>query len=447
MKRHTIGVNGPGLLASIVVVLSLVAGCASPTPTPPPAPRTQPPTQAPAPTSAPTAIPSSSGDELTLTWWTPEFLSPQASQPAGQVLTKQLDAFSKAQDGKVKVETVRKARYGKGGLLDALRTAQPVAPGTLPDIVALDAAEVSKAVDAGLLQPLNPVLDTSVTEKLYPFASEAGLFNQGLYGVQYLADVDHVAYLTSQVAEAPATWDELIERKTAYLFPLAAPQAGSSQGTSGRPAESLSHAILGQYLSAGATLGADRRLVLEPQPLLKLLTFYADASKNGVLPPAALDLPDGEAVWGIFSQGQAPLALVNARNYVKKGDLQAEYAAPLGANGAAPSVASGWVLAIVTQDPERQRAAAELIAWLLKPENAGEWAASAGWLPTSSDALKSLGTGPYWSYLDGQMAQARALPTGQDYATTAARIQTAIQSVVRDQTDPKAAADAAINGQ
>ena len=164
-------------------------------------------------------------------------------------------------------------------------------------------------------------------------------------------------------------------------------------------------------------------------------------------PRSREELADGETVWSVFSQGQAPLAYVSARRYVGRGDLQAGYAPLPGQQGPATSLASGWTLAIVTQDPERQRAAAELIAWLLKPENAGAWAASAGWLPTSADALKALGTGPYWSFLDTQLTQARGLPTGPDYIVSAGRIQNAIQAVVRGQSDPAFAAETAINGQ
>ena len=349
-----------------------MAACGAPLPPTPAVSAETTATVRPAPTAAPTSARALKPETLTLTWWTPEFLSPQAPQPTGQILAGQLATYAKAQDDMVRVEAVRKARYGKGGLLDALRTAQPVARDTLPDLVALDVAEVEKAIDAGLLQPLNPVLDAAVIENLYPFASEAGLFGGKLYAVQYLADIDHVAYLPAQVAEPPATWDELITRRTAYLFPLGGPQTGSTDAVAARPAENLSHAVLGQYLSAGGVLAADRSLVLEAQPLLRLLTFYADASKAGVLPPAAQDLADGESVWSVFSQGQAPLASVSARRYIGRGDLQAGYAPSLGDTGAAVSVASGWVLAIVTTDPERQVAAASLIAWLLRPDNAGD---------------------------------------------------------------------------
>jgi ABC-type glycerol-3-phosphate transport system substrate-binding protein len=424
------------LLALLLLALAGCAGAPEPTPA---APAAVTPTAAPPP--APTDAPSDDGP-LTLLWWTPEFLSPSAAQPAGPEIARQLAAFSAARDGQVLVETVLKARYGKGGLLDSLRTAAPVAPASLPDIIALDVVELEKAVDAGLLQPLNELVDPGVSENLYAFASEAGQFEEQVYALQYLADIDHAAHLTAQVAQAPATWTEVLERRIAYLFALASPPGPGGA----RPSEGLSHAVIAQYLSAGATLGADRRLLVETQPLLRLLTFHEEATKAGVLPPAALELADGEAVWSIFVQGQAPLACVSARRYAAESSaLDAGYAPAPGLSGAAPPIAGGWALAIVTRDPQRQAVAAELIGWLLRPENAGAWAKAAGWLPTSSGALSAVAGSEYAAFLDAQMTAARSIPVGPDSADTADRIQSAIESVVTGESDAASATESAIN--
>lgn len=425
--------------ALIVVALTACTGA----PAAPLTPVAATPTSQPAPT-APATLASTEEGPLTLVWWTPEFLSPQAPQPAGPEIERQLREFSASRGGEVQVEAVRKSRYGKGGLLDSLRTAQPVAPASLPDIVALDVVELEKAVQEGLLQPLDELFNDGVTENLYAFATEAGRFDGNLYAIQYIADVDHGAYQTQQVAQPPASWTDVIERRIAYLFPLASPQGGGSA----RPAENLSHAVLGQYLSAGATLGSERQLALEAQPLLRMLTFYEEAVSAGVLPPAALELSDGEEVWSVFSQGQAPMAYVSARRYSTDNEsLNAGYSAAPGLSGGATSIAGGWALAIVTRDPRRQVAAAELIAWLLRPENAGAWARAGGWLPTSDGALELIGSDAYARFLDEQLAITRSVPIGPEYAATAAQIQAAIVAVVQGESDAASATEAAVNGQ
>ena len=166
------------------------------------------------------------------------------------------------------------------------------------------------------------------------------------------------------------------------------------------------------------------------------------------MPPAALELADGEAVWSIFAQGQAPLAYASARKYtVENAALNAGHASAPGLSGPATPFAGGWALAIVTRDPRRQAVAAQLIAWLLRPENAGAWAEVGGWLPTSSGALTAIGTDEYTAFLDAQMAAARSIPAGTDSALTAGRIQTAIVAVVSGESDAASATEAAINGQ
>ena len=107
-------------------------------------------------------------------------------------------------------------------------------------------------------------------------------------------------------------------------------------------------------------------------------------------------------------------------------------------------MADGWALAIVTTDPARQRLAAELIAWLLTPANAAEWAQAAVWLPTSPEALKTWGTDSYYTFLDGQLANALNHPAGADYAQAAARIQKAVISVIKGETTPEQAVEAAL---
>ncbi len=434
-----------GNLFAAVLLAVLAAGCGAPaTPTPAPVRTITPSPSELRPTSAPTSANAATEELLTLTFWVPEFLSPEAPQPAGPLIAEQLEAFSATQDGKVRVRVERKARYGKGGLLDFLRTARPVAPNALPDVVALDVAELEEAVAAGVLQPLTSFLDDKVTDDLYPFAREAGQFDGQLYAVQFLSDLDHAVYLPSQVAEPPGQWSDILERKLTYLFPLASPQ--SSAG--GRPSEDLSRAVLSQYLSAGTPFGTDRRLLLEEQPLLNLLTFYEDGVKAGVIPPGAQELADGEAVWGVFAQGKVPLAYASARRYrVGNGTLNARFASSPGMAGPATPIAGGWALAVVTGDPQRQRAAADLIAWLLTPQNASVWSTASGWLPTSPEALQMLDDSPYRDFLGTELAAARALPAGSDYAAMAARLQTAILSVVKGESDAAAATTAAMGPQ
>lgn len=427
---------------SLVSALLLLTACVA-APTPAPTPTTMPAQmRTPQSTLAPASATATAEGPLTLTWWTPEFLSPKAAQPAGPLLEQQLSEFEAANGGKVRVSAVPKARYGKGGLLDFLLTARPVAPGILPDLVALDVSELEQAAAVGLLQPLDDLLEESLTVDLYPFATSAGRFGDRLLAIQFIANLEHLAYRPEQVQRPPANWQNLLAAGMPYLFPMGSPQPGSSGSVSG----GLQPAIISQYLSAGANFDAEEReLAVEAEPLTRLLTFYETAAKTGVLPPNALELADQDATWAIYSAGKVPMASVSARHHLgDPGGLKVNGFAPApGWSAPAMPVATGWALGITATDPERQRAAAELITWLMKPENAGSWASAAARLPTSEAALQTWGTNPYFEFLDQQLASSVSVPVGQESAQAALRVRKAVEAVLKGDSTPAEAVEEA----
>ena len=302
-------------MLSLLLVSLLLAACAAPTDrvvqTPEQMSRV---TRTPA--SAGTARPqptstTAASDVLTLTWWTPEFISPKAPAPAGPLLAKQLADFEAMNDGKVRVNPVLKARYGKGGLLDFLRTTQPVASGLLPDIVALDVAELEQAVNMGVLQPLDSTLSRTITPTLYAFARQTGQFDGRTMAIPYIADVEHAIYNRDRMSQPPNTWTGILAEKTPYLFPAGSPQPSSAAALT----EGAQHAVVSQYLSAGGTVDPKTlRLVLQEQPLLRLLNFYsrsramrACCRKKPLIPPVwmrlGLAMPRAARRWPTSARG------------------------------------------------------------------------------------------------------------------------------------------------
>src|SRR5512139_3221972 len=147
-----------------------------------------------APVATPQPLPPTSEPDtlITLTLWLPtRFLSAE-DNAAYQILQRQLDEFAQTPNGTPSQIIVKQDR-GLGGLLDLLRTASPVAPAVLPDIIALDAADLETAARSGLIQPIGPLLPAELIDDLYPFARDLGSYNGELYGVVYSADLEHVA--------------------------------------------------------------------------------------------------------------------------------------------------------------------------------------------------------------------------------------------------------------
>ncbi len=430
-----------GILA--LVMLASLAGCGGTAPETPVPTRQVAPTATSLPAVQPTPATTPTDTALVLTWWTPEFISPKAAPPSGPLLERYLAEFEAAAEGKVRVTPVLKARYGKGGLLDSLRTAQPVAPSILPDIVSLDLDELHQAVSLGLLRPMN-ALDDRIDDGFYPAARAAGEFDAGLMAVPLALDLSHTIYDRRALSRVPETWVGLLSDRISYIFPAAAPQLSSAPS----PVGSLQRSILSGYLSAGGMLEPEtRQLTLQEQPLLRLLMFYADATSAGLLPAQADEIASLDDSWGAYVQGQAQMANVSARRYLaERSSLSdAGFAALPGWSGPASPVLNGWALAIVTQDPMRQEAALGFLEWLLAPERVGNWTQAAGWLPASPEALSVWGDDPYYDFLDDSLRNAIAPPVGLDSIQAAQRVQQAVLDVLRGASRPEDAVRSAIS--
>jgi hypothetical protein len=391
-------------------------------------------TPAPQPRLAPISQPVTGTESVALTWWTPELLSTEQGQPGAAVLSDALRAFE-AQQAIPPINVVLKARYGKGGLLDYLRTAQPVAPSLLPDVITLDLRELEQASATGLLQPLEKLVDATRLSSLYPFAWQAGQIEGHLLAVPIAADFDVWLVNNTQVKKAPATWSDLTGGSASFLFGLA--NAGTTAGT--KPAEDVSNIVLSHYLSAGGSIDGSRHLVLSDEPFVRLLTFYQEARRNGLLPLSGLDSSNPDDTWHIYADGGVSMAGVGARRYLagkdslKSSDLQG---VP-GYNGTAPPMASGWGIAILTPDPRRQKIAAAMIAALLAPDRLGSWTKASGWLPTTPAALATWGDAGYVQFAGGQLQSAVAHPVGSDYPQLAGQMRLALVAVLRDGTNPR----------
>ena len=435
---------GLGVLAAAMVWLVLAAACGGndiPAPGPLPGPSPMP---APLTAVAPTSVVTSTEETMALTWWTPEFISPGSQQPGGAILQEYITDFELSHGSKVRITPVIKAKYGKGGLLDSLRTAQPVAPSVLPDFVTIDLAEVGQAAALGALRPLDGLVDDETTARLYPFAQTSGHIEGQLLALPFAADLEQLVFDPERVQTPPNTWVGLMTRNLAYLFPA---------GNPGAPL-AVQPGILSHYLSAGGKIDPEtRELVLEEGPLLRLLTFYHEAQVAGSFPSNIFEVTSLDETWNAYTQGSVPMANVSARQYLVARDSlpKTDFAAPPGWSGPVIPVSSGWGLAIVTPDPERQKVAAEFIAGLLTPNRAGQWARAAGWLPTSPEALATWGAAsptqvrPYSDFLDAELADAVSGPAGADSSAAASRLQQAALDVLRGERTPDEALKAALN--
>jgi len=358
-----------------LAVLTLV-GCGGPTLTPLPVLPTDTPTE-PGPTPTATATPKPTPVILTLELWVPEDLDPYAGGEGSALLAQQLSEFSDAHPS-LQVEVVVKRAHGRGGLIDFMRTARDAAPSVLPDLVLLDASDLATVAGSGLVQPLDDFLAPSAEDDRFPFAATMGKVEGKTVGAILGADMQHLAYRPATFAAPPLTWSDVVSAPTSFLFP-----AGGYDGR-------VNDATLVQYLGAGGKLtDAEGNPALDEEILVDVFDFYSRCITNTVIAPTqVLTATHVDQAWEAFKEGNGGMTVVRASRYWLEAD-ETMAAAPIPTrNGHPLTIARGWALALVCEDPERQASALQLADWLTTPERNASWTQAAGYLPGTRSALR-----------------------------------------------------------
>ncbi len=356
---------------SWIILTILLVGCqtvASPT-----APPLSLPTTSPLPTSPPPATATPAPELITLTLWAPDFLSAYTAEGDSTVFNEQLETFAR-QHRDIQVELLIKKATGAGGLYNLLSTAAPVAPQLLPDLLMLNESDLRAAAESHLLQPAPTAGFVSTTT--FPFATQATRNLTHSYGLPLLVDVEQLVYNPRVSVHTPLSWTAVLSGRYSLLFP-ATP-----------PTELADDFLLAAYLgSDGAVLDEDGAPTLERARLEELYAFLAALHTEGRL-RVDLELQNTSDCWAAYQQGQGTLSVVSAGEYW---NTSSRIGSPMWIptlEGEPFALAHLWSLALVTEEPRRQAAALELMAWLAAPQRTAELATEAWMLPSNLAALE-----------------------------------------------------------
>ncbi|MCB0163086.1 MAG: extracellular solute-binding protein [Anaerolineae bacterium] len=375
---------------------------------------------------------------MTLTFWTVEPISSLVADEAGSFVENNLRQFER-DNPNISVELQVKKTTGKGGVLDFLRTAGQVAPAILPDVAIINAVDLNQAQTEGLVQPLDGRLDRSIVQDLLPAARRMGTVNGALVGVPLGLEMEHTVYNTLVFTQTPILWTDIISKNSRYLFP--------AKGNNGV----VNDATLAQYFSAGGVFQDDEgKPKIDEIGLRNVLTFYQQASEQGLIDASLLEAATTEDVWPFFLEIQAGLSQVSVKQFLteREGLVDSDFAAvPVSSTTATPiSVMHGWVFVLVTDDINRQAAALKLIESFLSTRNNVAWSAINNSIPTRDSAFQQIaGDDPYWSFLSEQLNTARPEPRFTGYDRIGRIIQQAVEQVLRGEATAEEAAATAVD--
>ena len=416
-----------------VLLLLILVGCGEEVPVP----ESVAPTPVPSPLQpTPTLAPTRELEPMivTLELWLPEELDPYGGGPGADLFAQQLDDFSDVYPD-VQVEVLVKKAHGRGGLLDFLRTARDAAPSILPDLVVLDAGELETAARSGLIQPLDDILSPAEMADRFLFSIGLGTVDEQTLGFVVGADMQHLVYRPDRFESPPVSWTEIISPPVPFLFPV------------GTRSQSVSDATLIQYLAAGGKLtGEDGGPWLDESVMVSVLGFYSACVSTGTISPTVVfRTRDAGQAWEQFQNGEGEIAVVPASRFWLEADETVAAAAIPTQSGQPLSIAQGWALGMVTDDPVRQSLAVLLLDWLIAPDHNGQWTQAAGYLPGTQGALR------IWDVSNAGRAVLRSLmeaavppPRPEVIAVVGPAMQEAVDSVLRGWATPEEAAAAAV---
>ena len=374
-----------------------------------------------------TAIPTSSS-VLTLTMWTTEAFSPLQNDLGSQLLLEQVEKFA-AQNSGIAVDFVLKKAYGTGGIHDFLQTTNAVVPQRLPDLAIVDVADLPTLAHEGLFRSLDDLISQDLQADLFPFARAGCTVDDRLLGIQFEADLYHLAYDTALLSSPPLTWQQVLSGTATYVF------AGG-----GEDGERVDQSFWLQYLALGEdNLVAGQNIVLDADRLTDVFDFYRQGNQRQLIPLTVLDYRTEADAWAVYLSGKAQMTDVSSLRYLSlRPTLHGTSFAPTPTrDGNLFSLTKGWALVIVAVDPERQRAAAQFIEWLMLPENNGIWTNATNRLSTTRQAMGTWDqSDPYVAFAQDLLERAAPYPAGANYEAVARALQRGLRDVLTRVSSP-----------
>lgn len=368
----------------------------------------------------------------TLRIWLPPEFDPAGNTPASQLLKDRLEEFE-AQNPGIDLEVRVKALDGSGGLLDGLAAANAAAPLALPDLVLLPRPLLESAALKGYLHPFDNLSSIEEDSDWFDYARQLAQLKDSTYGMPFAGDAMLVAYHPSMVGGIPNNLEDTISSGEVALFPAADPQALFTLST---------------YLATGERLQDEEgRPLVDEETLHNLLEIYQSASQAGVMPYWLTQYSNDEQVWDDFTSGQFPMAVSWASTYMEHqsatvGDLSL---APLPTLDGTPfTLATGWSWALAGQDQGRRELGARLAEFLVEKEFLSAWTYAAGYLPPRLDALQSWPEADLRRVFERISHSAQLMPPADLISSTGLAIEQAVVDVLKAQSDPKNAAQAAV---
>lgn len=328
------------------------------------------------PESSPTPLPvpqvtQVSADPVSLRVWLPPDFNPGGDNPAGTLLQNRLNEFQQGREMRVEVRI--KGLEGEGGMINALTTANSVAPLALPDVVVISRAMLEKAALKGLLYPFDTSGGLVRDADWFDYSRQLADIQGNTYGVPFAGDALVLVYRTKSIAKPSRTWDGVFASRYTLLFPAGDPEASIP---------------IAQYLASGGTLqDAEGKPEFDLAILTTVFSIFERAQNGEQMPYWLTQYETEDQAWKAYLENRAPAVLTWLSNYLHTLPQDSEATIMPTITGDEYTLVRGWNWALTSSDPSRRKAAAELVKFMVESKFSAHWTETAGYLPVQVSAL------------------------------------------------------------
>jgi ABC-type glycerol-3-phosphate transport system substrate-binding protein len=355
-------------------------------------------------------------------------MDPVSGSTAGKIFKDRLEEFQ-LNHRNLELELRIKEASGAGGLLDSLSVTSAAAPLALPDLIALPNSDLETAALKGLLHPIDELDEEALEADWYEYAQMLATIQARTYGLPFAGESYALVYNSEEIPSPPGDWSATLNTSVPLAFPAADPQAIFT---------------LSQYLAKGGVIRDDEgRPYLDTEIFTDVLIYFQEAELTGVMPSWLTQYESDQQIWEAHQNNQANMVVTSTSNYLDDIPETSSISVMPTPDGSPFALATGWIWAIPTHQPEHQEISLELAKFLTESEYLADWSEAAGYLPTRPSALERWSQANLRSVLNTISLSAQIMPSFDVLTSVGPVMKEATEQVLNRQFDPDFAAQAA----